>query len=64
MVSIKSFKKASKGKLDMSKSCIRFKKFEDIPFELIGKLVAKVSVKEWINLYESKLRKNIRRKNE
>jgi len=33
-------------------SCIRFKKPEHIPFELIGKLAAKISVQSWIKLYE------------
>ncbi|MBI5020831.1 MAG: DUF1801 domain-containing protein [Ignavibacteriales bacterium] len=43
-------------KLDMGKSCVRFKKIENIPLELIGKLVKKVSVKDWIKLYESCLK--------
>jgi hypothetical protein len=42
-------------KLDMGKSCIRFKK--DIPFDLIGELIQKMTVKEWIDLYERKFRK-------
>lgn len=44
--------KASAKKLDMGKSCIRYKKPEDIPFELIGELVSKISPAEWIALYE------------
>ena len=44
------------NKLDMGKSCIRFKNPEKIPFELIGELVSKMSVQQWIELYESKLR--------
>jgi len=39
-------------KLDMGKSCIRFKKTESIPFELLGKLAAKMTPAEWIALYE------------
>ncbi len=46
------YSKQCKYKLDMGKSCIRFKRMDDIPFELIGQLTAKVSTKEWINLYE------------
>jgi len=46
------------GKLDMGKSCIRFKKPEAIPFTLIGELVAKMSADEWIDCYESMLKKN------
>ena len=55
------FKKVSKLKLDMGKSCIRFKKTESIPLELIGRLVSKMSPKDWITLYESNL-KNARKK--
>ncbi len=44
--------KHSTKKLDMGKSCIRYKKPEDIPFELIGELSTKVSVPEWISFYE------------
>lgn len=46
------FAKRSKAKLDMGKSCIRFKKVEGIPFDLIGELVAKTSVNDWIATYE------------
>jgi hypothetical protein len=42
-----------KSKLDMGKSCIRFKKLDDIPFDLIGELMQKITAKDWINLYES-----------
>lgn len=42
----------SKKKLDMGKSCIRFKKAEDIPFELIAQLVSKITPEKWINCYE------------
>lgn len=42
----------SSHRLDMGKSCIRFKKIEQIPFELIGKLAAKRSAKQWIASYE------------
>ncbi len=47
------FPKHSSKKLDMGKSCIRFKKPEDIPFELIGELAAKVTPDQWIEIYES-----------
>ena len=42
-----------KTKLDMGKSCIRFKKMNDIPYQLIGELAAKMTVNDWITLYES-----------
>ncbi|MBP8193222.1 MAG: DUF1801 domain-containing protein [Chitinophagales bacterium] len=51
------FPKHSKAKLDMGKSCIRFKKPEQIPFELIGELASKMTAKEWIALYESQYKK-------
>lgn len=50
---VSEYPKHSTRKLDMGKSCIRFKKFEDIPFDLIGELVTKVSVEDWIATYES-----------
>ena len=46
------FPKYSKAKLDMGKSCIRFKKPDQIPFKLIGELASKMTVKDWIELYE------------
>lgn len=52
------FPKHSKKKLDMGKSCVRFKKPEDIPFELVGELVSKMTPKEYISIYE----KNLNRK--
>jgi hypothetical protein len=50
---VAEFPKYSTRKLDMGKSCIRFKKFEEIPFDLIGELVTKISVDDWIATYES-----------
>lgn len=54
---ISEYPKYSKKKLDMGKSCMRFKKPEDIPFELIGELMTKMSVQEWIETYESAFKK-------
>jgi hypothetical protein len=51
------FPKHSKKKLDMGKSCVRFKKPEDIPFELLGELAGKISPQQWIDLYEEKLKR-------
>lgn len=45
------------AKLDMGKSCIRFKKVDQIPFKLLGELVTKITVEDWINTYESKYKK-------
>lgn len=54
---VKEYPKHCKQKLDMGKSCVRFKKAEAIPFDLIGELMRKISVKDWIKTYESKLKK-------
>ena len=51
------YPKYSKRKLDMGKSCVRFKKMDDIPFELIQELAQKVSPEEWIATYEKQLKK-------
>jgi uncharacterized protein YdhG (YjbR/CyaY superfamily) len=49
------YAKRVKGKLDMGKSCVRFKKPAEIPFDLIGKLIEKMSVKDWVKLYSDTL---------
>lgn len=41
-----------KSKLDMGKSCIRFKKVDALPLDLIGLLMGKMSVDDWIETYE------------
>lgn len=50
---VNEYPKHCKRKLDMGKSCIRFKKLDEIPFDLIGELSAKLSVDKWIEIYES-----------
>jgi hypothetical protein len=54
---VTEYPKHSKQKLDIGKSCVRFKNLDEIPFKLIGELMRKMSAQEWINLYESKLKK-------
>lgn len=54
---VSEYPKHCKYKLDMGKSCVRFKKIDDIPFELIGEVMTKMSTDDWITLYE----KNIKR---
>lgn len=51
------FPKHSKVKLDMGKSCLRFKKPEHIPLALIGQLMQKVSVQEWIEFYQKSVKR-------
>ena len=54
---VTEYPKYSKQKLDMGKSCVRFKKLDKIPYKLIAKLMKKMSVNEWINIYETNLKK-------
>lgn len=54
---VKEYPKHCKRKLDMGKSCIRFKKAEEIPFELIAELMQKMTVENWIDLYERNIQK-------
>lgn len=54
---VEEYPKHTSQKLDMGKSCIRFKKFDQIPYKLIGELMKKISAKDWIKLYESQLKK-------
>ena len=55
---VTEYPKHSTQKLDMGKSCIRFKKMDQIPFELIALLVQKMSIQEWISCYESLIKKS------
>lgn len=54
---VNEYPKHSNRKLDMGKSCIRFKKMDDIPYELIAELCTKISVEDWINTYETNVKK-------
>jgi len=54
---VSEYPKHTKQKLDMGKSCVRFKKLDDIPYSLIGELMKKMSVKDWIDFYETTLKK-------
>ena len=59
---ISEYPKHCSTKLDMGKSCIRFKKIENIPYNLIGELVTKMSANDWIMLYESNVKDARKRK--
>ncbi len=54
---VREYAKYSKRKPDMGKSCIRFKIQDEIPFKLIGELCRKISVEQWIKIYESNIKK-------
>lgn len=53
----KEYPKHVKTKLDMGKSCIRFKNPDVIPFQLMGELVSKMTPDDWIEKYESAIKK-------
>ena len=55
---VTEYPKHSKAKLDMGKGCIRFKKMDDIPYKLIGELMKKITVKQWIHSYETLYKSN------
>ena len=54
---VQEYPKHSKYKLDMGKSCVRFKKLDHIPLELIAELAQKITPEEWIKVYENNLKK-------
>ena len=54
---VAEYPKHSKQKLDMGKSCIRFKKPEHIPYDLMAQLMQKMTAAQWIALYEYNLKK-------
>ncbi|OCK44491.1 hypothetical protein BA195_03655 [Tenacibaculum soleae] len=53
---VAEYPKHCKRKLDMGKSCIRLKKMDDIPYDLIAELCTKMTVEEWITIYESAIK--------
>jgi len=54
---VSEYPKHCSKKLDMGKSCIRFKKIEEIPFALIAELCTKMTPQDWIDLYEKKIKR-------
>jgi Domain of unknown function (DU1801) len=53
-----TYASSNSTKLDMGKSCMRFKKPDQIPFDLIGELASKITVQQWIDLYQKLYVKN------
>lgn len=53
----KEWPKHSSKKLDMGKCCVRFKKPEDVPIQLLAELVSKMTPEEWIKVYEKSIQK-------
>lgn len=54
---VSDYPKHSNRKIDMGKSCIRFKKIDEIPYGLIGELTTKMTTQEWIDIYETNIKK-------
>lgn len=54
---VSEYPKHSKYKLDMGKSCVRFKKVDDIPYDLIEELLGKMTIEEWIEIYETAVKR-------
>ena len=52
---VKEYGKRCKYKLDMGKSCVRFKKMGDIPYDLIAELISKFTPESWVELYQNTL---------
>jgi len=44
-------------KLDMGKSCIHFREADDLPLDVIGELIASVTVDKWIAVFEASRRR-------
>lgn len=59
---VSEYPKHTSHKLDMGKSCVRFKKMDDIPYKLIGELMKKMTAKQWIEKYENVLNKGSKKK--
>jgi hypothetical protein len=53
---VSEYPKYAKGKLDMGKGCFRFKKPDQVPIKLIGELAGKITVAEFVGIYESGLK--------
>ena len=58
---VKEWEKFTDKKLDMGKSCLRFKKPDDVPVKLIGKLSAKLTPRQWIEIYETAKKTNLKK---
>ncbi len=52
---VNAYKSSTTHKLDMGKSCVRIKKLHDIPYEVFDELAKKMSVNDWISVYEKAL---------
>ena len=53
---VSEYPKHAKTKLDMGKSCVRFKKMDDIPYKLVGELCQKITADDYIEIYEAAIK--------
>jgi len=54
---IDEYPKHVASKLDMGKSCIRFKKMDQIPFELVGQLLNRQTVEDFVDAYQTAIKR-------
>ncbi len=54
---VEEYGKRVPSKLDMGKSCVRLKKVDQIPYDLVAELCQKMTVEDWVNLYEKSLKR-------
>lgn len=59
---VDAYTKLTGKKADKGKSCLRYKKPEDIPYKLIGELVSKITPDQWIERYEKAYKSNLKKK--
>ena len=55
---VTAYPEHSTTRLNMGKSCIRFKKVANIPYELIGELCARLTPQQWIEIYEQQIKRS------
>jgi uncharacterized protein YdhG (YjbR/CyaY superfamily) len=52
---------AAGKRLDMGKSCVRFKTTDDLPMDAVGQIIASISADKWIEIYQSSRKRTARR---
>ena len=53
---VQAYPQHCKTKLNMRKSCVRFKSVRNIPYDLVGDLCSRMSPQQWIALYEAQVK--------
>lgn len=52
-----SWREQTSARLDMGKSCVRFKRLDNVPLSLLTELATRVTVEEWVSVYESGIKR-------